>query len=249
MLGQLRVGAGHQHSQIGDMGQRVPHLLARSPPTRRRRVRPGCPAPRSPSPSPGSLNSWAPPLLAGEHRPQVAALLLVGAVGEDRRGRSGPTRTSRGPLAGPPAARNRRSTTSLEPAGQAEPTEARRMVHPGQTGVRTGGPGTRCDSRWRGSWSARSASTASSAMRACSAVPGPCIGGCHGWFSGGRCGRGSVGFMLEPSTLWPDWSASGRGAAGRRRCGRRRRCCRGSARGWSAPMLMPSLSRSPPLMV
>ena len=63
---------------------RGPHLLAGRRPTRRRRARPGCAMLARSRAGVGLAEELAPDLVAPEHRPEVALLLLVGAVAQDR---------------------------------------------------------------------------------------------------------------------------------------------------------------------
>ena len=81
----------------------------------------------------------APDLLAGPQRTQEAPLLLVGAVGQDRRrGHAEPDADALGVVVG--CARLREGAVHLELPGrrQTQPAEAVREVHPGQSGVVTG---------------------------------------------------------------------------------------------------------------
>ena len=85
VLGHVGVGAREQQPVGGELGVGRPHLLAGQPPAavvlqaraglHGREVRAG-----------GGLGEQlAPDLVAVQHRPEVARLLLVGAVGDDRR--------------------------------------------------------------------------------------------------------------------------------------------------------------------
>ena len=85
VLGCLGVGAGHEHAPVGDVGERVPHLLAGDRPTRRRRARPCVARPARSEPAPGSLNSWhqasSPVNIRRSRRCLMASSPLVTIVG------------------------------------------------------------------------------------------------------------------------------------------------------------------------
>ena len=96
VLGHVGVGAREQQAVGGELGVGGPHLLSGQPPAavvlqarsglHGREVRAG-----------GGLGEQlAPDLVAVEHRPEVAQLLLVGAVGDDRRARACRRRSRRG---------------------------------------------------------------------------------------------------------------------------------------------------------
>ena len=88
VLGHVRVGAGDEHAEVGDVGERVPHLLAVDDPFVTVLDRFGAETGKVGAGA-GFGEQLAPLLLAGEHRAEEALLHLFGAVGEDRRARQG----------------------------------------------------------------------------------------------------------------------------------------------------------------
>ena len=88
VLGRVGVGARHEHAPLGVVGQRRPHLLPGDEPVvavaHRARLDRGEVRARA-----GLGEALAPDLLGREDRLQVAALLLVAAVGDDRRAAHG----------------------------------------------------------------------------------------------------------------------------------------------------------------
>ena len=88
VLGHVRIGAGDEHAEVGDVGECVPHLLTVDDPfvavldrfgTETGKVGAGA----------GFGEQLTPLLLAGEHRAKEALFHLFRAVGEDRRARQG----------------------------------------------------------------------------------------------------------------------------------------------------------------
>ncbi len=84
-FGDIGVGARHEQSPTGGMGQRRPHLLAVDHPLVAVAYRPGGKTGHV-RPGPGLAEELAPDLLAREERAEVARPLLFGAVGEERGG-------------------------------------------------------------------------------------------------------------------------------------------------------------------
>ena len=128
--GSVRVD---EHPAVGEVGERVPHLLAVDDPLVAVAHGPGAEAGEVRAGA-GLAEQLAPRLLAGEHRAQEALLDLVAAVGDDRRagqgheerarvGRLGP-RLDQAPLDEP---------VQLRPHAEAAVTLGE--VHPGQPGV------------------------------------------------------------------------------------------------------------------
>ena len=134
MLRDVGVGAGDEHAAVGDVRQRVPHLLAVHDPlvavadrSRREAGEVGARA--------GLGEELAPDLLTGEHRPQRAAAQFVAAVGHDRRAREREPEEQR-------AVRRRRAGLAQAPVDvalhrrrEAEAAEALREVHPREAEV------------------------------------------------------------------------------------------------------------------
>ena len=83
-LGSLGIGPGHQHAPVGDVGQRVPHLLSGDHPLVPVADGPGGQAGQI---GPGSrlAEQLAPRLLAGEGPAQDPVAELVGSVGDHGR--------------------------------------------------------------------------------------------------------------------------------------------------------------------
>ena len=122
VLGHVGVGAGDQQRPPGQVRRGGPHLLPGDHPARRRRAPPGWPARPGRCPAPGSLNSWHQISSAGPQRAQPALLLLVGAVGQDRRrGHAQPDAVALRPLPGAPAAANSASTTGCRSRDRPSP--------------------------------------------------------------------------------------------------------------------------------
>ena len=133
MLGLLRVGAGDEHAPVGQVGERVPHLLAVDDPflavLHGLRAEAGEVAARA-----GLAEQLAPALLAGEHRAQEAALLLVAAVGDD--GGAGERDEERARvLRGGAGLAAALLDDAVEVGRHTEATEALGEVHPRQAGV------------------------------------------------------------------------------------------------------------------
>ena len=119
VLGRLGVGAGDEHAPVGQVGHGVPHLLAVDDPLVAVAHRPGA---QTGEVAAGArlAEQLAPALLAGEHRAQEAALLLVGAVGDDRRAGQRHEEARRQVGSGrPPCARRTRPACSAPAAPRA----------------------------------------------------------------------------------------------------------------------------------
>ena len=138
VLGELGVGAGDEHSPVGRVGQRRPHLLAVDHPFVAVGHRPGGQTGEIRARA-GLAEELAPQVGAGVHGPQEPPLLLVGAVGGDggpgqpheegaRFGRRGP---------GPAEAVLH---AAVELGADSEPAEAGRQMHPGQPGIEATAP-------------------------------------------------------------------------------------------------------------
>ena len=136
VLGLLRVGAGDQHPPVGEVGHGVPHLLAVHHPLVAVAQGTGAEAGEV-APGAGLAEQLAPPLLAGEHRPQEAALHLVGAVRDDRRPRQRHEEQRRVLRPGPGGADAFLHHPVQVRAGT-QTTETDREVHPRQAGVVAG---------------------------------------------------------------------------------------------------------------
>ena len=77
VLRRVGVGAGDEDAELASAGPATSRSSGRSPPTRRRRARPGCRGAARSEPGAGLAEQLAPDLLAGQQREQVALLLLL----------------------------------------------------------------------------------------------------------------------------------------------------------------------------
>ncbi len=84
VLGHVGVGAREQQPVGGELGVGGPHLLAAQPPAAVVLLARACLHGREVRAGGGLGEQLAPDLVAVEHRPEVAGLLLLRAVGDDR---------------------------------------------------------------------------------------------------------------------------------------------------------------------
>ena len=164
VLRLVGVGAGDEHPAVGQVGHRVPHLLAVDHPLVAVLHRPGAEAGQVGAGA-RLAEQLAPDLLAREHRAQQAVADLVAAVGHDRGpGQARARRRAISGVAGAPASRRRRSTTACSLGTQTQPAEALRGSAPRPARRRSGRPGTPAGPWPSTSCSARKASMASSSL-------------------------------------------------------------------------------------
>ncbi len=138
MLGLVGVGPGDQQCPGGDVSRGRPYFLAVDDPPvtvtdcpRRqiRQVRSGA----------WLAEQLAPDLLARPQRPQPALLLLVGAIGQDRRGgHAQADAVAFRPVGRRASRRELRVDHRLQRPRQRLPAESGRVMRPGQAGVEPG---------------------------------------------------------------------------------------------------------------
>ena len=133
VLGKIGVAAGDEHAPVGEVGERVPHLLAVDDPLVTVSHRFGRETGEVGTGA-GFGEQLTPLLLAREHRSQEAALLLVAAVGDDRG--AGERHEERGRVGcGSAGFTEPPIDVTVEVGPQSEAAEADREVHPSEPRV------------------------------------------------------------------------------------------------------------------
>ncbi len=134
VLGRLGVGAGHEHAAVGDVGERVPHLLAADHPLVAVAHRLGGQAGQVGAGA-GLAEQLAPGVLAGEGAPQQALLDGLVAVGDDRGPRHGEAEEVAGTRVGGARRVDAPVDVPLGHRGEAEAAVALGEVDPGEPQV------------------------------------------------------------------------------------------------------------------